>query len=75
MADRVTGDQNDNVVGRTSAYYVIHATNCCDCPEDGFVVLRISCPSLWPLAVLGFLVLLFCFARYISGGARHLLFL
>ena len=72
MADRVTGDQPDNVVCRTSAYYASPTTNCCGCPEDVFVVLRFSCPSLSPLVVLCFLVLLFCFACHISGGIRHL---
>ena len=73
MADRVTGDQTDNVVGRTSTYYATPTTNCCGCPEDVLVVLRFSCPSLSPLVVLCFLVLLFCFACHISGGLRHLL--
>ena len=72
MADRATGDQTDNVVGRTSAYYATPTTNCCGCAEDAFVVLRFSCPSLSPLVVLCFLVLLLCFACHISGGARHL---
>ena len=75
MADRVTGDQTDNVVGRTSAYYASPTTNCCGCPEDVFVVLRFSCLSISRLVVLCFLVLLFCFACHISGGARHLLVL
>ena len=74
MADRVTGDQTDNVVGRTSAYYATPTANCCGCPEDVLVVLRFSCPSLLPLVVLCFLVLLFCFACHISGQrARHFL--
>ena len=73
MTDRVTGDQADNVVGRTSAYHATPATNCCGCPEDVLAVLRFSCPSLSPVVVLCFLVLLFCFACHISGGARHLL--
>ena len=73
MADRVTGDQTDNIVGRTSAYYASPTTNCCGCPEDIFAVLRFSCPSLSPLVVPCFLGLPFCFARHISGGARHLL--
>ena len=73
MADRVTGDQTDNVVCRTSAYYATPTTNCCGGPEDFFVVLRFSCPSLSHLVVLCFLVLLFCLACHISGRARHLL--
>ena len=73
MADRVTGDQTDNAVCRTLAYYASPTTNCCGCPEDVFVVLRFSCPSFSPLVVLCFLVL-FCFACHISGAARHLKF-
>ena len=65
-------DRQRTVVGRTSAYYATHTTNCCGCPEDVFVAHRFSCPSLSPLVVLCFLVLLFCFACH-SGGARHLL--
>ena len=72
MTDRVTGDQTD-YVGRTSAYHATPTTNCCGCPEDVFVVLRFSCPSLSPLVVLCFLVLLYCFACHIPGGARHIL--
>ena len=73
MADSVTGDQTDNVVGRTSACYATPTTNCCGCPEDVLVVLRFSCPCLSHLVALCFLVLLFCFASHISGGARHFL--
>ena len=75
MADRVTGDQTDNVVGKSSAYYATPTTNCCGCPEDVFVVLRFSCPSLSSLVGLCFLVLLFSFACHISGGALHLFIL
>ena len=67
--DRVAGDQT-NYVGKTSAYYATSATNCCGCPEDVFVVLQFSCPSLSAVVVLCFRVLLFCFACHISGGAR-----
>ena len=75
MADRVTGDQTDNVVGRTSAYYATPTTNCCGCPEDVFAVLRFSCPSLSPFVVLCFLVLLFCFACHIIivTGTRYII--
>ena len=75
MADRVTGNQTDNVVCRKSLPTMLPTptTHCCGCPEDVFVVLRFSCPSLSPLVLLCFLVLLFCFACHIFGGARHLL--
>ena len=41
---QVTGDQTDNVLGRTSVYYATPTANCCPCPEDvllcfGFPVL------------------------------------
>ena len=70
MADRVTGDQTDNVVGRTSGYYATPTTNCCGCPEHVFVVLRFSCPSISPLVVLSYCC---CVLPATSpGGARHL---
>ena len=73
MTDRVTGDQTD-YVGRTSAYHATPTTNCCGCPEDVFVVLRFSCPSLSPLVVLCLFsrtAVLFCLP-HLRGGMTTL---
>ena len=58
MADKVTGDQTDHVVGRTSAYYATPTTNCCGCPEYVFVVTRFSCPL--PFRPWSYSVFLYC---------------
>ena len=56
MVDRVTANQTDNVVCRTSAHYATPTTNCCVFSED--VLLCFGFPVLlfrpWPYSVFSY---------------------
>ena len=70
MADRVTGDQTDNVVCRTSAYYASPTTNCCGCPEDAFAVV-LSFPFAIGRTLFSRTAVLFCLP-HLRGGTTPL---
>ena len=73
MADRVAGDQTDNVVGRTSAYCATPTTNGCGCPVRYFCCASVSLSFPFALGRTLFsrTAVLFCLP-HLRGGTTPL---
>ena len=76
MADRVAGDQTDNVVGRTSAYCATPTTNGCGCPVRYFCCASVSLSYPFALGRILFMLLYsYCFVLSSQGGMLSLFLL
>ena len=68
----VTGDQTDNVVGRTSAYYATPTTKTAAASPKLFLLsFGFAVPSLLPLVVYTLFsrtAVLFCLLPHLRGG-------